>query len=1570
MPTPSFTVPGLHGPFLQRQLPGWLKYATPADLKRLRERQRDLQADDAAPPAEHQRLRDDQVRCRRSTQALANLLKGLKGIAEFTEPLFKARLASELSSELDMHSDQFVLIHYEAILLGPMLRTVAHSQSLLQAALQNFATTARFDQGTALAPQGAFSLRPVPGDTRAQPQMQYHFARILNIDPQAFARLCHQLDLGGQYQQHLSEVYDAPATRAKLRSAWIAVYQDQLRVAAQFAFMHGDISEPARQMLLDLLAGSTTALWHGQPVRCVQVEMFRAPLAEVLVFSADRLHSPQVEPVLVYMPGSPTAVLKEYPSAQAAHEALRRDLRVEAFQTQLKRTVAQADLAYFCTRLGKLLEHPDARASLHLQETPIEGELFGYLYARHLQRIRDDARVLAVPSASADEKARRERLAFWENIGLDVLNVAAFFVPGLGEVMAAVAGVQLLDEVIEGAQAWASGDRDEAWAHLQSVGLNIAVMAGIGLAGHGLAKVVPSRVMDDLLRVVRPDGQTRLWQPALAPYACDVDLSGITANTHGQYALADKTFIRIDGHSVQIAPASDGQWRIQHPLDHSAYAPAVHGNGQGTWQVEGETPLLWPRVQLLRRIGHRAQGLDDALLLKAGQVSGIDDAVLRQMHLDHERIPPLLADALQQLQTVAGIHHPAGPALTLEEQRLSSDFALLPQEAVRELVEHAPSADRRLLMQAKGRVPLRLAEEARRYQRQVRLNRALLGLAEPRLASRDSERLALQLLPALPGWTGNVRLEVREFSLNGPLQVAVGRLDGELKTLVRQADRYDVYDVAEGELAMDEPLFKALLSALPDAERDALGLQIHAHEALAEAVFTRAVTDRARASRLLGQQPIRPWLRAPMRLADGRVGYPMGGAVSRFSATIRRLRALYPHMRLREVQQLRGRLRTAGFDLDRAIAALEHEYSTLEQTLNLWVAEEHHNPVESAARTAINMRIRQAWRRAGEGAQVSVLDLSRWHVRYLPTLNARFEHIEVLNLSGMTLTDVPEGFLQAFGQVRELSLRLNRLSAIPVAVGRLPRLRALDMSQNRLYSDDLLFAPLDGLRRLQTLRLNNNRLSLGTAELETLAGLPLTELNLSGNQIMLRPETAQAFSGFAQLRYLVLSHNPLGLAPELAALVQLQQLQLVGCRLSEWPSGLSALMDREGYALRRVDLGDNDIRQLPDLAATRFGAQLQMQDHRTYWLHLSENPLDENSSAHLQALGFERQGNQVVMPTEDWLLGASIEQRTLWRCLFDDAANAPLRNVLSTLSLSREFAQNGVDLRRRVWAMLEQVEQESALRDELVAIAARFPATCGDAGADAFSELEVAVLAYRCSLEAGSESEHANALLHLYRQLFRRNEVQRLADRLALRRELRRAALLEHMPAPALDPLDDIGDEQLTRHSVDDIEIRLALRQDLASELDYPEPSRGMHYDNLANLSADTAWSVAQAVARNDTQALRQPWLVEQPGWQRFLKQRFATQFEVLTAFWSSGLEYLDACLDASQAPLGKLDVSVRNVLGEFFSEPLLDAQGQLRRLALDDGRYLVAANALRDAHAAAETELILSLTRSFALKG
>lgn len=127
---------------------------------------------------------------------------------------------------------------------------------------------------------------------------------------------------------------------------------------------------------------------------------------------------------------------------------------------------------------------------MRIASTPIKDDLWTHQYQSKLNKILNDARVIAVSTATVDQRAR---WALWDSfteIASALLNVAAFialpFVPFLGELMLAYMAYQLLDETFESVIDWAEGQGREAFGHLMGV-VESAVQLGTFAAGGVIA---------------------------------------------------------------------------------------------------------------------------------------------------------------------------------------------------------------------------------------------------------------------------------------------------------------------------------------------------------------------------------------------------------------------------------------------------------------------------------------------------------------------------------------------------------------------------------------------------------------------------------------------------------------------------------------------------------------------------------------------------------------------------------------------------------------------------------------------------------------------------------------------------------------------------------------------------------------------------------------------------------------------------------------------------------------------------------------------------------------------------
>ncbi|MNQ93493.1 hypothetical protein D3C85_1089630 [compost metagenome] len=78
-------------------------------------------------------------------------------------------------------------------------------------------------------------------------------------------------------------------------------------------------------------------------------------------------------------------------------------------------------------------------------------------------------------------------------------------------------------------------------------------------------------------------------------------------------------------------------------------------------------------------------------------------------------------------------------------------------------------------------MPLRLAEEARRYAQIVRLNRAYEGLYLDAASGLDTDRLVLNTLKHLPGWPNDVFVEIVERAGPAEARASIGSKDAVQK---------------------------------------------------------------------------------------------------------------------------------------------------------------------------------------------------------------------------------------------------------------------------------------------------------------------------------------------------------------------------------------------------------------------------------------------------------------------------------------------------------------------------------------------------------------------------------------------------------------------------------------------------------------------------------------------------------------------------------------------------------------------------------------------------------------------
>lgn len=1094
--------PNPHHAFVEQQLPRWAQHLSQEDWQRLRQSLQlpielaGVDPDLFTASAQGAAILASQAALRQAQRALAIALKDFKGVMAFAEPLLQSRLQQVHNLSLDVRQAQ--LLEYRSLQVPWAwdLQTRRKPISLLQAALHNFLPDQAFDQPSALL------RRLTPGQAPSPTQ-------LLPLTPADFATLCRTLDLGHAYQTHLNAQF-TPATRR----LWIAATQARLRADVELARWLLRIDAPLQGRLLALADGPDPLL----PAR--QVTLFGIALHDVLLFGQPGHR------VTAWIPGDSRLPLYEYDSLHSLARQLKTRLCQAGFRRFFLGFVPHDQQAHVLHLLQYHLADGDNDvnrdwtlqdgAQLHLDTLAIDGEPFTWLWQQYTARARQQALQLAVPTADIDAQRQQQLRDTWNNAALTFLNAAAFFVPGLGEAMMAVVAWQLLDEVIEGAQAWQQGDVDTALAHLESVALNVGVIVGLGVAGKVLPKLFNSTVMERLVPVRRADGNTRLWRPQLDAYRSPHGLGEDTAaNALGQYVEGARHYLKLDGAVFeQRFDPTEGQWRLVHPVDASAYQPVLEHNGQGSWRLAHEQPLTWSTPRLLRRLGPMTEGLDDAELEQARLISATSAGELRRMQVHNEPTPPLLGDTLERLQAWRQVR---GTGRGIEAFDTVYDAPMAADERVNLLLRRFPRLTRPLARrlidsqapawQVQQAPPARLLQQAAQVNQDLPLVRAFEGLHLPQLANSDSQRLIFACLERLPGWSPALRMELRGGSSEGPLLARAGTPQAAQRlSLVRRADGYRSTDAEHS-----TDLVQAIHDALPAAQRMAMYPGGESGQLNAK-LLALASEQRSEVPRWLWSGRTTGWpeqgrLRGGFeRLRD----YPQGEVRAALNLRYRRL---FPASSDDETQVQFTRWHDNLLNPDTQVQALEQQYDTLQRDLQLWAGN------HPSRRDAIEIFTR-SWQRVSirrldddtwiHTLELDLLDLQDQDLASLQ-LPGGFEHVQELSLEdNHHLTQLPPSWLQQLPQLQRLSLRGNRFNHIP-QVPYPERLLSLDLEENRITWDAQQQQRLNQHTQLHALSLANNPLieAPDVSTLTELVGLDMSNTSLTrlpvGLQIMQEP---------------------------------------------------------------------------------------------------------------------------------------------------------------------------------------------------------------------------------------------------------------------------------------------------------------------------------------------------------------------------------------------------------------------------------------------------------------------------------
>lgn len=531
------------------------------------------------------------------------------------------------------------------------------------------------------------------------------------------------------------------------------------------------------------------------------------------------------------------------------------------------------------------------------------------------------------------------------------------------------------------------------------------------------------------------------------------------------------------------------------------------------------------------------------------------------------------------------------------------------------------------------RTPPRLADLAQTALNEQRLNRAYEGQYLRSTPSLDSDRLALNALKIQPGWSANLRLEARHLKIDGEVWLRVGAADAALvRNLVRTASgRYVPYNGTVA-LAGESDLYTAILRALPDAQRKALGIDIHQGPALQQRLRQRPL-PRAELRQVLDTQVIRPPGQETLRLLGSDTGYPIQAAPAHTLHA--RAHTLYPTFDNEQIRRLLDRLDSQPGGATNGLAALADEYRQLSSDLHDWQQQaltthpDTHQPLslserrdERQNRRVIASQLRSCWRREGEiddyfddpNLNGQSLRLDYPTLGGLPQLTANFDHVSLLTLSGHPNTPRANAFVQGFRRLRHLTINGFNLGTVPEAVFALPRLNSLSLSGCNISLNATSQARIATLRNLQTL---------------------------------------------------VLHGNPLGVAPSVEAMPHLIHLDLSKTAIEQLPAG--ALTRPE---LQVALLNDNRLRELPADFFT-------LEPSKSSAFFLSDNPFSLATVKHIKAY-YQRHGTAFEA---DALAADVRDARLLYPSLSEVALNRLIYNLPGTVEAGQiELARRAGEL--------------------------------------------------------------------------------------------------------------------------------------------------------------------------------------------------------------------------------------------------------------------------------------------------
>ena len=1241
-----------HQQFIEERIPDWLTRASPDRRLALKRTPVAIpQWYKTASAASHAALALAIKASWVSQNKVDRLFESLANVRQFAEPLLRQALKERFAIEVDVTRTYLRLYLPTGILVGYQVRTV----SLLDAALRNFeakeAGIRYFDSASCFI---------------SEPSMSGQFDVLAinqHMSVSAFVSMCRELDIGGQYTQQLETLLlpkDALA-RAVLELNVKTSQKDAFRAAILLARMKGDIGLHSHASLLHLLDGGARPALGARVLQCYQLQVMEAKLTGIMLLAGDLDRATRVEPVLVYIPDDPQHPLKEYPSTAAFRADLAQRLRSAHYQRFFARFVAHERRGYFFAALN------DPSTVMKWSSRRVQGDPWTELYQDKLNKILNDARAIAVPCADTDRNSRWETWDSLEKVASIVLQVAALvavpFVPFLGELMLAYTAYQLLDETCTGILDWTEGQVVEAADHLMAIAENLAQLGAFAVGGAVAGKVLaikPSTFVDSLKPVVLEDGRTRLWNPDLTPYEFAASLPADSMPDElGLHHHGAAMFLPLEGslYEVRTEPG-ESAWRVRHPQRANAYRPRLTHNGAGAWAHEVERPMEWQGAQLFRRLGHSVAEFSDVTARRILDVSGVDEAVLRDMHVHVRRPPALLEESIRrfgldeqikvfraQLQSPdPAVYTKADPqmqALLLQAQGVRVPESLRNANGIQGIVESLDEATlKKLLGEStafgdslpaidvrKARLRSRMADWAEEHR--GALFQAREDAFEQR-ADADTQQLR-RIFPDLP------KTIAQELSRNAS---ATDRLHMRNHPGITQRMAHEaLFYLREVRLSRAcEGLYLDSVSSL-DSDR----LALHMLETLNgwSADVRIEMRDKRFDGALLDSigRPEAPLRKVLVRQggryqAHDNVGEQLHGFDTLYGAVMhalpdtQRLSLGLPHVgQWAELKQMLRRQPLLDRALVRALFKQPALGPAVRSPMGLAVGRSGYllggGDLDPAQTQSIEQRLRALYPTLSEEQMAALRSERLTGDPLLAVARLENEHITLVNELEVWSADVPsihpgtgalltdaeiaiqrqhrQGFMQALldtatRYITTLEFELDFLGVLPELSADFSHVRELSLSSSSRTGGHAFFASFPGVRYLTL-----SGLALEAFPVELYQMRELVSLTLDDCDIRLTEATVEGLAHIEGLTLLDLENNPLEWAPHVGYMKQLDSLYLKNTGLTTVPYGMFSL-----ESLAFVDLTFNEITMLPD-------ELFEVSDTRDANYNFRNNPLSDLS---------------------------------------------------------------------------------------------------------------------------------------------------------------------------------------------------------------------------------------------------------------------------------------------------------------------------------------------------------------------